>query len=232
MMVVISLAGIISWFVFLHSEYGSWSPNRIYGGWQKQTSFVQLIQEEGLERFWIMIRMMFGFWIDQRFGVIPYAPFYAAFFPALIWFVRKGNSVLKAPLLILFLFHYLALSWGAPLGGYSPPSRHFVVLLPFVLIALMTVMPQWNAWQKRCFVVLAGAGCLVSFLILTHYRTIFTDATWRNPDGYSVFWQTFHMENWIPRMTAVHLELGLIALWLSCIIALSILFYPRQQWKH
>ncbi|PWT94064.1 MAG: hypothetical protein C5B54_00615 [Acidobacteria bacterium] len=227
--VLISVIGLLCWFVFLHSEYGSWSPNRIYGGWQKQTSFIELIQEEGFERVWIMLRMMIGFWIDQRFGIVPYAPFYAAFFSALVYFILRVQSSLKIPILILFFSHYLALSWGAPLGGYSPPSRHIVVLLPFVLLCLSSLVPQWKTYQKYFFYGLVLISGLVSALILTHYRSIFTDTTWRNPDGQSIFWQTLQLQNLIPNCTATHPSVVLIFVWLIALIIVSAVLYPRTK---
>ena len=44
---IATAAGLFSFFFFLHAEYGSWSPNRIYGGWQKQTGMFELIEELG-----------------------------------------------------------------------------------------------------------------------------------------------------------------------------------------
>src|SRR5262249_14229932 len=44
------------WFLFLHPEYGSWSPNRIYGGWDKQTNLFWVIQGEGPARILIIFR--------------------------------------------------------------------------------------------------------------------------------------------------------------------------------
>src|SRR5262249_8246758 len=127
---IVTLAGIFSFFVFLHSEYGSWSPNRIYVWWQKQTSLIERVQQMGFERVVVMMRMIFGYWLDQRFGIIPYAPFYIAFFPAILWFENRSRSTLRLPLLALFVSHFLVLCWAAQMGGYAPPSRHFVVLIP------------------------------------------------------------------------------------------------------
>src|SRR5262249_6506921 len=159
-----SLAGILSFLFFLHSEYGSWSPNRIYWGWENQRTLLDLIREEGFQRVWIMIRMSLGFWIDQRFGLIPYAPLYIAFFPGLIWSLRTDREY-SFPLTLLLAAHFAALCWGAPLGGFAPPSRHWVVLLPAVLYFILPLYDVWKRWQRWLFLVLALVSLATSFVM-------------------------------------------------------------------
>jgi hypothetical protein len=143
----VAFLGIFSFFFFLHTKYGSWSPNRIYGGWQKQSSLLELMQQEGFRRIVVMIKMFFGFWFDERFGLLPYAPFYVVFFAAFIWVIRKREY--KAfPALILLALHFLPLCWGAPLGGYAPPARHFVVMIPLVLAPVFLIGTKWISEQK------------------------------------------------------------------------------------
>ena len=131
-----------------------------------------------------MARMLFAYWIDQRFGVLAYAPAYVAFFPGAVWCWRRYGARF-APALVLFAAHFLLISWGAQMGGYAPPSRHFVVLIPLMLLPMLILFEQWDRFQKGLFWFLSGLGLAVSILIFTHYRLIFTNATWRNPDGYS-----------------------------------------------
>jgi hypothetical protein len=226
---ILTLAGIFSFFVFLHSEYGSWSPNRIYGGWQKQTSLIELVQQMGFERVMVMMRMFFGYWLDQRFGIIPYAPFYIAFFPAVVWFARRSRSTLRLPLLALFASHFLVLCWAAQMGGYAPPSRHFVVLIPLLILPMMGLLCQLKKQQRAILLALMSLGWTVSAAILTHYRLIFTNATWRNPDGMSSFWQAFGLDGLIPNMTASNIPFLLVTVWCLLVFLLSSLLYPRRD---
>ncbi len=212
--ILLSAAGIIGFFLALHSLYGSWSPNRIYGGVQRETNLLELVQTLGWERFRIMFRMMFGYWLDERFGLIPYAPLYAAFFPAFLWSL-KNYRFRMIPAASLFTAHFLLICWGAQMGGFSPPSRHMVVLLSVVVLPLLLVFSKWNLKQRLLFFFLEGLGWLVSIAIYTHYRLIYTDATWRNPDGGSSFWQWAGMEQSIPNLTATHPNLLLIAVWID-----------------
>lgn len=220
------IAGIAGFFLFLHAEYGSWSPNRIYGGAQKETSLVDLLLREGPGRLWVMARMIIGYWIDQRFGVIAYAPAYLAFFPAAVWSMRRYGSRMF-PAFGLFGVHFLLISWGAQMGGYAPPSRHFVVLIPLMLLPILLLFSEWNRVQRWLFWILSAIGLVLSALILTHYRSVFTNATWRNPDGYSPFWSIFGLQNWIPRLTASPPDYAAAVVWITLIICLAWLLYPR-----
>ena len=222
---LLQAAGIAAFFVFLHSEYGSWSPNRIYGGAQKEASLLDLLTREGVSRLWVMARMMFAYWIDQRFGVLVYAPAYVAFFPSVIW-CRRRYGFRMAPAALLFGAHFLLISWGAQMGGYAPPSRHFVVLLPLMLLPILLLSSQWDRARRWLFWFLSSLGLLVSVLIFTHYRLIFTNATWRNPDGFSEFWSWLGMQYQIPRLTASPPDFIAAIAWTLAALVLARLLYP------
>lgn len=223
---VLSLSGIATFFVFLQTQYGSWSPNRIYGGWQKQSSLFELLTQEGFERIAVMGKMFFGFWFDERFGLLPFSPFYIAFFAALVWVVRHRRSA-TYPALILFVLHFLPMCWGAPLGGYAPPARHFVVMIPFLLVPLFVLYPNWRNQQKMFFGILQMVALFVVSQMLANYRSIFANVTWRNPDGGSEFWPLLHVERWIPNCIATNPEYVLILVWVIGTALLSIWLYPR-----
>jgi hypothetical protein len=225
---VLSLIGIVSFFLFLNAEYGSWSPNRIYGGAQKETSLIELLTKEGVERLLVMVRMIPGYFLDQRFGIIVYAPVYIAFFPALVWSIHKEETKLS-PLVILFSAHFLLLSWGAQMGGFAPPSRHFVVMVPFLMIPILITYSSWNRFQKGLFFLLAGIGLAIAGLILMNYRLVYTNATWRNPDGFSEFWQNFGLQHWIPRFTSSPPDYLQAAIWIAITAGIGYLLYPTAK---
>ncbi|HEY7161403.1 MAG TPA: hypothetical protein VH815_09085, partial [Acidobacteriota bacterium] len=215
-----------TFFWFLNSEYGSWSPNRIYGGVQKETSLLALLSKQGIDRVWTMLRMIPAYFVDQRFGIIVYAPVYIAFFPAVVWSTYKEGTKLS-PLLILFFAHFLLLSWGAQMGGFAPPSRHFVVMVPFLIIPILLTFSDWKFFQKILFLILATVSAIITVLILTNFRLVFTNTTWRNPEGYSEFWKYLHMEHLIPRLTSSPPDYVALSGWLAAVCIISILLYPR-----
>jgi hypothetical protein len=175
-----------------------------------------------------MMRMLPGYFLDQRFGIIVYAPFYAAFFPCFLWCL-KSFRVKFAPVAVLFLAHYGLLSWGAQMGGYAPPSRHFVVMIPFLVLSISLCFPIWTRFQKILFAVLASAGLAISIFILSNYRSIFTNATWRNPDGYSEFFQLLGLHHAIPRFTSSPPDFLIAAVWIAAVAVISFLLYPRSS---
>lgn len=223
---VVALAGIASYFAFLRIEYGGYSPNLMYAGWDRQLSFFELVRQEGFGRILVMFRMLFAFWLDQRFGLVPFAPAFAAFFPALVFSIRRAWKP-ALPVLSLFAAHFLILCWGAQMGGFAPPSRHMVVLLPLIFVIISDAALQWKSWQKAIVLLLQLAGWMVTLGLLTHYRLAFTDSTWHNRDGLSPFWTWLHVEQWIPSLTAASLNLILIVLWLAVVTLLGLLLYPR-----
>jgi hypothetical protein len=225
---LVALSGIATFFVFLQTKYGSWSPNRIYGGFQKQTSLLELFLKEGFERIGIMVKMFFGFWFDERFGLLPFAPFYVAFFAAFLWAVRNRKTAVF-PALILFVLHFLPLCWGAPLGGYAPPARHFVVMIPLIITPIFLLHRHWNKAQKTLFTGLQGIAIVVSVLMFMNYRQIFANVTWRNPDGGSEFWPLFNLQDWIPNCIATNPEYGLILLWIAATGFFILCFTARTQ---
>ena len=226
----LGLAGVLSFFVFLHQQYGGWSPNRIYAGWEpeQQKTLAELIVQEGFSRVTVMGRMFFGFWIDQRFGLLLFAPFYAASIATLVWMLRSRLPYAGSTA-FLFGVHFLSLCWGAPLGGFAPPSRHMVVLLPLLLFPIFTASGFWTRVQRAVFYGLMALSFGIAALMATNYRALFSNLTWRDPDSASPFWQLLHLDSILPSLTATTLPILPILLWIILFGVLSWFLYPRGQ---
>lgn len=223
----LSVMALFGFFWFLNRVYGSWSPDIIYGGDRKETGMLEILKQEGIQRLRVMARMFLGFWVDQRFGILPYAPLFAAALPAAVWALK--NRVSQAyPAMILFAVHNAVLCWSAPLGGFAPPSRHFVVMIPFLVFLLLTIAKEWTRGQRMIFLTLQFAGWLVASLMLIQYRLIYTNVTWRNPNELSPFWQWLHLERWIPQMTMANPNYTLLIFWVAGMALVSYLLYPRR----
>lgn len=223
---IASFASIFSFFLFLNSEYGGWSPNRIYAGWDRAPqSLLELIRQEGFARIGTMTRMLFGFWIDQRFGLISHAPLYVLFFPAAIWMFRSKSN-LKF-ILIWFAIHFLIICWGAPLGGFAPPSRHMIVLLPLILIPIALMVSGLSGFKRYLAVGTFVLSWFFTVLMFLNFRSLFSNVTWRNPDGVSPFWQDLKLDWLIPNLTATHPSWILVIVWSIGLTVICWLVYPR-----
>jgi hypothetical protein len=163
--------------------------------------------------------------------LLPYAPFYVAFFAAVVWAIRARKSVAN-PALVLFALHFLPLCWGAPLGGYAPPARHFVVMIPLILPPIFLFASSWMREQKVLFGVLQTIALFFAAEMLIHYRNIFANVTWRNPDGQSEFWPLLHFQKWIPNCIANNPEVVLILCWTIGALFFAFCLYPRQKEYH
>jgi hypothetical protein len=224
---VIAAVGVMTFFLFLHDQYGGWSPNRIYAGWDKAPqSLMDLIRQEGIGRIGTMFRMSLGLWIDQRFGLIPFAPLYLLFIPGVIYMLRSKTGIRFV--LIWFFIHYLILCWGAPLGGFAPPSRHMIVLLPIVLIVVAKAFSQQIGVRKILAAALFVLSWILAGFMYFDFRSLFTNVTWRNPDGISPFWQHYGVESLIPLTTASNLNWVVCLCWCIVLAGLSLFFYTKS----
>jgi hypothetical protein len=179
----------------------------------------------GIGRIGTMIRMAIGLGIDQRFGLISHAPLYALFLPSVIWMFRS-KSDLKF-VLVWFAIHFLILCWSAPLGGFAPPSRHMIVLLPLILIPLAFIVSAISRFKKYLAVGMFVLSWFFVVLMLLNYRLLFSNVTWRNPDGVSLLWQDLGISWLIPNLTATHPNWFLVIIWCIAVSAISWVIYPR-----
>lgn len=221
---VLAAAGIASLLYYLHWAYGTWSPSRLTGGFDEEREIVDFLRN----RTQIVLQMFVGSWLDQRFGILPHSPSYVAFFPALLWCLRE-RWLKVYPVVLLFVAHMMLICFGAPLGGFAPPARHFLVLTPFLLVPVMLISSYWNLLQKGLFVFLQFLGCGISAVMLYYYPLAFTKTSWRYPDVASRFWEAFHLEEWIPNTIATAPRLGLILAWLGLVAVFSVLLYPKKR---
>lgn len=122
----IAVSGV-AWLAFFYIVYGKLDPQAPYGGYTAQ--FV---------RFENLPRSILGLLVDQKFGLLVYAPIYALVIPG--WWavrhdVRRRGLVLGAGLLALAYVvssARLYMWWG----GSSAPARFLVPVAPLLAPAL------------------------------------------------------------------------------------------------
>ncbi|HSE39696.1 MAG TPA: hypothetical protein VLH08_02940, partial [Acidobacteriota bacterium] len=111
----------------------------------------------------------------------------------------------------------------------APPSRHMIVLLPMCLIAVAHVFSKYSDVKKFVSILLFVFSWIIAALMFYDFRSLFTNLTWRNPDGFSPFWQRFKLEEFIPLLTASQPKILLILIWFIILIGLGFFLYPRQK---
>jgi hypothetical protein len=103
--------------------YGFFDPRLVYG---RRPEFAAATLAEGLP----------GLLLDQEFGLLVYAPFLALAAPGLIRLarVRPGPAVVAAALTLSVLL--VAGSWHMWRGGFNPPARFLVPVVPVLAAAV------------------------------------------------------------------------------------------------
>jgi len=119
--------------------YGFLDPRRVYG---VRRPFSLSHAEDGFP----------GLLLDQEFGLLVYAPVYVLAVPGLVGLVRRHPRLgWAATTLIVFAFA-MAGTWHMWRGGFNPPARFLVPVLPALAVAV--------AGRLR-----GGVGAAAAFLI-------------------------------------------------------------------
>lgn len=126
--------------------YGFWDPRRVYGR-RPELSLASL--GEGVP----------GLFFDQEFGLFVYAPIFALAVPGLALLWRRDRRLgLTASLAVLAVV-LTAGSWHMWRGGFNPPGRFLVPLVPLLALAVAHV------WERRGLT--AGAALLLGWGLWT-----------------------------------------------------------------
>lgn len=167
--------GFFYWFIY--HLYGTLSPIAIYEG-VMTSERLRAFRDMVLEIPWqLRLETFFDYFLDQRDGLLPYAPFY---FFALLGFVElyRRKKKLFWTLLFLslpFLFNY---SFFTHRQGYSPQGR---VLTPLIWVGLIALAEFLAVNRKRIlghlFFFTAGLSLFFSFLLITHPTFLYQPTT-------------------------------------------------------
>ena len=181
-----ALLGLALFYGAVWDMFGTLSPFAIYGGAadakQSQAilrSFLDLPHAARVDSF-------FDYFLDQRDGLLPYAPFYAFAFLGFVAMIKRARRELVGLLLIgaPFVLNY---AFFTHRQGFCPPGR---VLAPISWIGAVAVGYFLAREGRRIFGWLFGlaaaAGFGISGVLLTHpgylYQATTHDNTQRAAD--------------------------------------------------
>ncbi len=175
-----ALAGMGLFYGAVWDMYGTLSPFAVYEGTvdakQSQAilrAFLDLPHAARLDSF-------FDYFLDQRDGLLPYAPFYVFAFLGLVGMIKRARRELIGLLLIgaPFVLNY---AFFTHRQGYCPPGR---VLAPISWIGAIAVGYFLAQNGRRIFTWLFGltaaAGFGISGVLLTHPYFLYQPTTHDN----------------------------------------------------
>jgi hypothetical protein len=160
----------VLFFYYLHSAYGSFSPNAMYYGMlnpEQKKEFLDTI----LTRISLKMRLetLLDYFFDQRDGLLLYNPLYFFAFPGLLLAIKKikryrYHLLIALPAIIFVLNH--AFSTIRP--GYCPQARYLTpVTWALFMLILIYYRESRNPFLKKMILAMP----LYSFFIVV-YQTV------------------------------------------------------------
>ena len=146
---------------FLWSQFGGFSPVAIYHGAEKARNIplVRLFQQDTGE----FGRRALAFFFDQRLGLFFYSPVYLLFIPGIFLTIRRNRRI-GLSLLTLFAVCWIFYSFNMPRGGYCPPGRYLLPMLP--LLAVFLAASSENSRRRTSGLLLAVLALPSFFMVV------------------------------------------------------------------
>jgi len=105
-----------------------------------------------------------GLFFDCAFGLFSFSPIWAVAIPAIALLVRRRHPVLTDTLLVFSFYLLILLPRGEWHGGWSPPFRYGIAVLPMLGLWLVPALEKRRRWAVG--VVLMSFGALTLCLTL------------------------------------------------------------------
>jgi hypothetical protein len=157
------LAGMALYFLFIHHLYGTWSPASVYKGAMSAERAAELSQDYLNIPLSMRLDTLAGYFLDQRDGLLPYAPFYFFALLGLIGMLRRRARDLGV-LLFVSLPYVGVLAFLTERGGFSPPARPLTAVSWILMLGVGAFIaenrrPAWAfAWKAAVVLSLAMAA--------------------------------------------------------------------------
>ena len=120
------LASVVALAAWHHALYGFFDPRRVYG---RRPEIALATAPEALP----------GLFLDQEFGLLVYAPVLVLALPGIVFLLRRDRRQGIAALAAVASVVAVAGSWPMWRGGFNPPGRFLVPIVPALAVAAALV---------------------------------------------------------------------------------------------
>jgi hypothetical protein len=160
--------------LFVHATYGTWSPNALQLGARAAGEAAPVVLGAMGERLRHTPLNFLGYFLDQRIGLLIYAPAYLLAVPGVA--VLGGTSRKRAAELLALgltpLALYAWIYWS--MGGYGPPNRPAVPGVPFLAVLAGIGAASARGWAaRRLRDALLFPGLMASAALLLHHDALY-----------------------------------------------------------
>ncbi len=171
------MLGTALFYVFVYSLYGTFSPLAVYEGIMSAERSQALKAAWLAYPLWARTDTFFDYFLDQRDGLLLYAPIYFFALAGMVEAFRKAKKEL-ASLLFIALPFLLNYAFFTHRQGYCPQGR---VLAPISWIGALFVGYFLAANKNRIFAALsrvaAAATAAVTVLLIAHPSALYQPTT-------------------------------------------------------
>jgi len=191
-----ALGGQVLFAFFTHALYGTYSPFSIYEG-VMTTEQSQALKASILSYPWRWrIESFLDYFLDQRDGLLLYAPLYTFLFLGLVEVIRRAKK--EAITLLLISLPYLAnYAFFTHRQGYSPQGR---ILAPLSWVGIILVgfflAHNRNRYFHFAFRLAALASLVLTIVLLLHPSFLYQPTTHEyteRPGDLFVFLSNLHI---------------------------------------
>jgi hypothetical protein len=118
-----------------------------------------------------------GLLVDQEYGLLVYAPLFVLAAPGIVELWRRNRLACLTVVLVCGCYLSLVLlpltnPWGWT-GGWSPPARFLVPILPFLVVAIATAVPQM---RRAVLIPLVTLQIVIGAYAWQHPKMLWNDA--------------------------------------------------------
>ena len=197
------LMGQLLFLGYLFHAYGNFSPMSVYMNYTQKRHFTEVVFN-GIPNQ-IRVDTLLDYFLDQRDGLLPYAPVFFLAFPGLWLALRKwrryrGHLLLALPA-AMFVFNYAFLTHR---GGQCPQARPLIpVLWALMLFVWVYLREGPNQWLRRAWRWLPVYAAGVTVFQLLYPWTLYQPTTHNVPIRAGLMFQILsplgiHLDEWLP----------------------------------